>query len=218
MAQIQTNGFKTIRQSFGNQHFDITLDGNQSVILEGENVMGVKGLLRTYMGAINGFGALHPFDPTVPQEMYTFEGESTFYAYGQGDDQLLYNHNVSSFNVNPFNALIGDDLGDYVISLDEVWAYGAGQSLDSYNSIQLIVGSTKNFPGTQGRSTNPYTLFSWRNVNFSTSELGGIQVKADEDDIYIRVNGISPIGTPVDPNDNLIYVKYKLTARKVNNI
>lgn len=218
MAQIQENGFKTIRQTYGSQHFDITLDGTQTVNFEGQNIVGVKGLLRTYDGIFSGMGPQHPFDPTVPQEMYTFEGEKQFYAYDQGDEVTLYDHGVSSFDVNPFNAILGDELGNYVISVDEVWAYGAGQSLDSYNTISLIVGSTRNFPGTQSRATNPYTLFSWRNVNFSVSELGGIQVKADEEDIYIKVNNISPVGTPSDPNDNIVYIRFKLTARKVFNV
>ena len=45
-----------------------------------------------------------------------------------------------------------------------------------------------------------------------------MQVKADEADIKIRVINFSSVGAPVDPGDNIIYVKYKLTARKINNL
>ena len=218
MASVQENGFKTIKQLYGTQSFGVTLDGVQTAKISGSNITAVDGVVRLYSAPFIGFGPQHPFDPTVPQKMYTYEGVCQFNAYARGDEAILYNHLVYSFDVNPFNATLGENLGDFVISVDEVWAYGAGRSVNSYNTIALAVCSTRNFPSGQTNQTNPYTLFSWKNIFFSQNELAGMQVKADEGDIKIRVINISPVGTPSDPNDNIIYVKYKLTARKINNL
>ena len=218
MASVQENGFKTIKQIYGTQSFGVTLDGIQTAKISGSNITAVDGVVRLYSSPFVGFGPQHPFDPTVPQRMYTYEGVIQFNAYVRGDEMPLYNHFAASFDVNPFNAILGENLGDFVISVDEVRAYGAGQSEGSYNTIALAVCSTSNFPQNQTNQTNPYTLFSWKNIIFTQSELAGMQVKADDGDIKIRVINISPVGTPSNPNDNIIYVKYKLTARKINNL
>lgn len=218
MASVQENGFKTIKQIYGTQSFGVTLDGVQTAKISGSNITAVDGVVRLYSSPFIGFGPQHPFDPTVPQEMYTYEGVLQFNAYARGNEAILYNHLVSSFDVNPFNAVLGENLGDFVVSVDEVWAYGAGRSVGSYNTIALALCTTRNFPSTQTNQTNPFTLFSWKNIIFTQSELAGIQVKADDGDIKIRVINFSSVGTPVDPEDNIIYVKYKLTARKINNI
>ena len=218
MASVQENGFKTIKQTYGSQHFGVTLDGVQTAKISGSNITAVDGVVRLYSSPFTGFGPQHPFDLTVPQKMYTYEGVLQFNAYVRGDEATLYNHLVSSFDVNPFNAVLGENLGDFVVSVDEVWVYGAGRSGDSYNTIALALYTTRNFPSTQTNQTYPFTLFSWKNIIFTQSELAGIQVKADDGDIKIRVTDFSSVGTPVDPEDNIIYVKYKLTARKINNI
>ena len=218
MASVQENGFKTIKQSYGTQSFGVTLDGIQTAKISGSNITAVDGVVRLYSSPFIGFGPQHPFDPNVPQRMYTYEGVLQFNAYARGDEAMLYNHFVASFDVNPFNATLGENLGDFVITVDEVRAYGAGQSESSYNTIALAVCSTRNFPSGQTNQTSPYTLFTYKNIVFTQSELAGIQVKADEGDIKIRVTNISSVGTPVDPADNIIYVKYKLTARKINNL
>lgn len=218
MASVQENGFKTIKQLYGTQSFGVTLDGVQTAKISGSNITAVDGVVRLYSSPFVGFGPQHPFDPNVPQRMYTYEGVLQFNAYARGDEGMLYNHGVYSFDVNPFNSTLGENLGDFVISVDEVRAYGAGQSEGSYNTIALAVCSTRNFPQNQTNQTNPFTLFSWKNIIFTQSEIAGIQVKADEGDIKIRVINISSVGTPVDPGDNIIYVKYKLTARKINNL
>ena len=218
MASVQENGFKTIKQLYGTQSFGVTLDGVQTAKISGSNITAVDGVVRLYSAPFVGFGPQHPFDPNVPQGMYTYEGVLQFNAYARGDEMPLYNHVVSSFDVNPFNAILGENLGDFVISVDEVWAYGAGQSGDSYNTIALAVCSTRDFPSGQTNQTYPFTLFSYKNIVFTQSELAGMQVKADEGDIKIRVTNISSVGTPVNPGDNIIYVKYKLTARKINNL
>ena len=218
MASVQENGFKTIKQTYGSQHFGVTLDGVQTAKISGSNITAVDGVVRLYSSPFIGFGPQHPFDPTVPQEMYTYEGVLQFNAYARGNEAILYNHHVSSFDVNPFNTVLGENLGDFVVSVDEVWVYGAGQSGDSYNTIALALCTTRNFPSNQTNQTSPFTLFSWKNIIFTQSELAGMQVKADDGDIKIRVINISPVGTPSDPNDNIVYVKYKLTARKVFNI
>ena len=218
MASVQENGFKTIKQIYGSQHFDVTLDGVQTTKISGSNITAVDGVVRLYSSPFTGFGPQHPFDPSVPQEMYTYEGVIQFNAYASGNEATLYNHFVASFDVNPFNATLGENLGDFVISVDEVRAYGAGQSEGSYNTIALAVCSTRNFPQNQTNQTSPFTLFSWKNIIFTQSELAGMQVKADDGDIKIRVINISSVGTPIDPADNIIYVKYKLTARRINNI
>lgn len=218
MASVQENGFKTIKQLYGTQSFGVTLDGVQTAKISGSNITAVDGVVRLYSSPFIGFGPQHPFDPNVPQGMYTYEGVIQFNAYASCDEATLYNHIVSSFDVNPFNATLGENLGDFVISVDEVWAYGVGRSGDSYNTIALAICSTRNFPSGQTNQTPPYTLFSWKNIFFTQSELAGMQVKADEGDIKIRVVNISPVGTPVDPEDNIVYVKYKLTARKINNL
>ena len=218
MASVQENGFKTIKQLYGNQSFGVTLDGVQTAKISGSNITAVDGVVRLYSSPFIGFGPQHPFDPNVPQGMYTYEGMLQFNAYASGEEGMLYNHVVSSFDVNPFNAILGENLSDFVVSIDEVWAYGAGQSGGSYNTIALAICSTRNFPSGQTNQTSPYTLFSYKNIIFTQSELAGMQVKADEGDIKIRVVNISSVGTPVDPGDNIIYVKYKLTARKVFNV
>jgi len=218
MASVQENGFKTIKQTYGNQSFGVTLDGIQTAKISGSNITAVDGVVRSYSSPFIGFGPQHPFDPSVPQRMYTYEGGIQFNAYASGEEFKLYNHEVFSFDVNPFNATLGENIRDFVISIDEVWAYGAGQSTHSYNTIALAICSTRNFPSGQTNQTYPYTLFTWKNINFTQSELAGMQVKADEGDIKIRVVNISYAGTPVDPADNIIYVKYKLTARKINNL
>ena len=218
MASVQENGFKTIKQSYGTQSFGVTLDGIQTAKISGSNITAVDGVVRLYSSPFIGFGPQHPFDQNVPQGMYTYEGVLQFKAYARGDEMPLYNHIVASFNGNPFNAILGENLGDFVISVDEVMAYGAGQSGDSYNTIALAVCSTRNFPSGQTNQTSPFTLFSYKNIVFAQSELAAMQVKADEGDIKIRVTNISSVGTPVDPEDNIIYVKYKLTARKINNL
>ena len=218
MASVQENGFKTIKQSYGTQSLSVTLDGVQTAKISGSNITAVDGVVRLYSSPFVGFGPQHPFDPSVPQEMYTYEGVLQFNAYVRGDEIPIYNHIASSFDVNPFNAILGENLGDFVITVDEVRAYGAGQSEGSYNTIALAVCSTRDFPSGQTNQTYPFTLFSYKNIIFTQSELAAIQVKADEGDIKIRVIDISPVGTPVDPGDNIIYVKYKLTARKINNL
>ena len=217
MASVQENGFKTIKQLYGTQSFGVTLDGIQTAKISGSNITAVDGVVRLYSSPFIGFGPQHPFDPNVPQGVYTYEGMLQFNAYASGEEGMLYNHVVSSFDVNPFNAILGENLGDFVISVDEVRAYGAGQSVNSYNTIALAIGSTRNFP-TSNLQTSPFTLFSYKNIFFTQSELAAIQVKADEGDIKIRVINISSVGTPVDPADHIIYVKYKLTARKINNL
>ena len=218
MASVQENGFKTIKQSYGTQSFGVTLDGVQTAKISGSNITAVDGVVRLYSSPFIGFGPQHPFDQSVPQGMYTYEGVIQFNAYVRGDEIPLYNHITSSFDVNPFNAILGENLGDFVITVDEVWAYGAGRSESSYNTIALAVCSTRNFPSNQTNPTHPFTLFSYKNIIFAQSELAGIQVKADEGNIKIRVVNFSSVGTPVDPGDNIIYVKYKLTARKINNL
>lgn len=218
MASVQENGFKTIKQIYGTQSFGVTLDGIQTAKISGSNITAVDGVVRLYSAPFIGFGPQHPFDPSVPQRMYTYEGVLQFNAYARGEEGMLYNHFVASFDVNPFNATLGENLGDFVISVDEVRAYGAGRSENSYNTIALAVCSTKNFPSGQTNQTSPYTLFSYKNIIFTQSELAGMQVRADEGDIKIRVINISSVGTPVDPADNIVYVKYKLTARKINNL
>ena len=218
MASVQENGFKTIKQIYGSQHFGVTLDGVQTAKISGSNITAVDGVVRLYSSPFTGFGPQHPFDPSVPQGMYTYEGVVQFNAYTRGEEIPLYNHIVATFDVNPFNAILGENLGDFVITVDEVGAYGAGQSESSYNTIALAVCSTSNFPQNQTNQTYPYTLFSYKNIIFPQSVLAGIQVKADEGDIKIRAVDISSVGTPVDPSDNIIYVKYKLTARKINNL
>ena len=218
MASVQENGFKTIKQLYGTQSFGVTLDGIQTAKISGSNITAVDGVVRLYSSPFIGFGPQHPFDQNVPQGMYTYEGVLQFNAYARGEEGMLYNHFVASFNGNPFNAILGENLGDFVISVDEVWAYGAGQSESSYNTIALAVCSTRNFPSGQTNQTSPFTLFSYKNIVFAQSELAAMQVKADEGDIKIRVINISSVGTPVDPGDNIIYVKYKLTARKINNL
>ena len=218
MASVQENGFKTIKQTYGTQSFGVTLDGGQTAKISGSNFTAVDGVMRLYSGPFVGFGPQHPFDPNVPQGMYTYEGMLQFNAYASGEEGMLYNHVVASFDVNPFNAILGENLGDFVISVDEVRAYGAGQNDSSYNAITLAVCSTRNFPSIQTLQTSQFILFSYKNIVFTQSELAAIQVKADEGDIKIRVINISPVGTPVDPGDNIIYVKYKLTARKINNL
>ena len=218
MASVQENGFKTIKQIYGTQSFGVTLDGIQTAKISGSNITAVDGVVRLYSSPFIGFGPQHPFDQSVPQGMYTYEGMLQFNAYARGEEGMLYNHVAASFDVNPFNATLGGNLGDFVVSIDEVWAYGAGRSAGSYNTIALAICSTKNFPSGQTLQTNPYTLFSYKNIIFSQNELVGMQVKANEGDIKIRVINISPVGTPVDPSDNTIYVKYKLTARKINNL
>ena len=218
MASVQENGFKTIKQIYGTQSFGVTLDGIQTAKISGSNITAVDGVVRLYSSPFTGFGPQHPFDPSVPQGMYTYEGVLQFNAHARGEEEMLYNHVVSSFDVNPFNAILGENLGDFVISMDEVRAYGAGQNESSYNSIILAVCSTKNFPTVQTLQTSPFTLFSNKNIVFVQNELAAIQVKADEGDIKIRVINVSPVGTPSNPNDNIVYVKYKLTARKINNL
>lgn len=218
MASVQENGFKTIKQSYGTQSFGVTLDGVQTAKISGSNITAVDGVVRLYSAPFVGFGPQHPFDPSVPQQMYTYEGMLQFNAHARGEEGILYNHFTASFNGNPFNAILGENLGDFVISVDEVMAYGAGQSEGSYNTIALAVCSTRNFPSGQTNQTSPYTLFSYKNIVFTQSELMGMQVKADEEDIKIRVVNISSVNHPVDPEDNIIYVKYKLTARKINNL
>ena len=218
MASVQENGFKTIKQLYGTQSLSVTLDGVQTAKISGSNITAVDGVVRLYSSPFIGFGPQHPFDPNVPQRMYTYEGVLQFNAYARGEEGMLYNHFVASFDVNPFNTTLGENLGDFVISVDEVRAYGAGQSESSYNTIALAVCSTRDFPSDQTNQTSPYTLFSYKNIIFTQSELAAIQVKADEGDIKIRVVNISSVGTPVDPGDNIIYVKYKLTARKINNL
>ena len=218
MASVQENGFKTIKQLYGTQSFGVTLDGVQTAKISGSNFTAVDGVVRLYSAPFVGFGPQHPFDQNVPQGIYTYEGMLQFNAYASGMEDMLYNHVVSSFDVNPFNAILGENLGDFVISVDEVRAYGAGQNESSYNTITLAICSTRNFPSGQTNQTSPFTLFSYKNIVFTQSELVGIQVKADEGDIKIRVTNFSSVGTPVDPEDNIIYVKYKLTARKINNL
>lgn len=218
MASVQENGFKTIKQSYGTQSLSVTLDGVQTAKISGSNITAVDGVVRLYSAPFTGFGPQHPFDPNVPQGMYTYEGMIQFNAYASGDEVKLYNHVVASFDVNPFNAILGENLGDFVISVDEVRAYGAGQKEHPYNVITLAVGSTGNFPSGQTLQTSQITLFSYKNIVFTQSELAAIQVKADEGDIKIRVVNISSVGAPVGPGDNIIYVKYKLTARKINNL
>lgn len=218
MASVQENGFKTIKQLYGTQSFEVTLDGNQTAKISGSNITAVDGVVRLYSSPFVGFGPQHPFDPNVPQGVYTYEGMLQFKAYASGEEGVLYNHFTSSFNGNPFNAILGENLGDFVISVDEVMAYGAGRSENSYNTITLVVCSTKNFPSGLTNQTYPFTLFSYKNIIFTQSALIGLQVKADEGDIKIRATNISSVGTPVDPEDNIIYVKYKLTARKTNNL
>ena len=218
MASVQENGFKTIKQIYGTQSFGVTLDGIQTAKISGSNITAVDGVVRLYSSPFTGFGPQHPFDPSVPQGMYTYEGVIQFNAHARGEEGMLYNHVVSSFDVNPFNAILGENLGDFVISVDEVRAYGAGQSEGSYNTMALVICSTRNFPSGQTNQTSPFTLFSNKNIVFVQSELAAIQVKAGEGDIKIRVINVSPVGTPSDPNDNIVYVKYKLTARKVFNI
>ena len=218
MASVQENGFKTIKQIYGTQSFGVTLDGIQTAKISGSNITAVDGVVRLYSSPFIGFGPQHPFDPSVPQGMYTYEGVIQFNAYASGNEAILYNHVVSSFDVNPFNAILGENLGDFVISMDEVRVYGAGQNESSYNSIILAVCSTRDFPSSRTNQTSPFTLFSNKNIVFVQSELAAIQVKAGEGDIKIRVINVSPVGTPSDPNDNIVYVKYKLTARKVFNI
>ena len=218
MASVQENGFKTIKQLYGTQSLSVTLDGVQTAKISGSNITAVDGVVRLYSAPFVGFGPQHPFDPGVPQRMYTYENVIRFNAYARGDEAILYNHDVASFDVNPFNATLGENLGDFVISVDEVRAYGAGQSESSYNTIALAVCSTRDFPSGQTNQTSPYTLFSYKNIIFTQSELAAIQVKADEGDIKIRVINISSVGAPVGLGDNIIYVKYKLTARKINNL
>lgn len=218
MASVQENGFKTIKQLYGTQSFSVTLDDVQTAKISGPNITAVDGVVRLYSGPFVGFGPQPPFDPNAPQRMYTNEGMIYFNAYASGDEATLYNHFISSFNANPFNAILGENLGDFVISVDEVMAYGAGRSENSYNTITLVVCSAGNFPSGLPNQTYPFTLSSYKNTVFTQSALAGIQVKADEGDIKIRVTNISSVGTPVDPEDNIIYVKYKLTARKINNL
>ncbi len=218
MASVQENGFKTIKQTYGTQSFGVTLDGGQTAKISGSNFTAVDGVMRLYSGPFVGFGPQHPFDPNVPQGMYTYEGMLQFNAYASGEEGMLYNHVVSSFDVNPFNAILGENLGDFVISVDEVRAYGAGQNDSSYNAITLAVCSTRNFPSIQTLQTSQFILFSYKNIVFTQSELAAIQVKADEGDIKIRVVNFDSVRTPIDPGANIIYVKYKLTARKINNL
>ena len=218
MASVQENGFKTIKQLYGTQSFGVTLDGIQTAKISGSNITAVDGVVRLYSSPFIGFGPQHPFDPNVPQGLYTYEGMLQFNAYASGEEGMLYNHIVSSFDVNPFNAILGENLGDFVISVDEVWVYGAGQSGSSYNTIALAICSTRDFPSGLTNQTYPFTLFTYKNIVFTQSALTGMQVKADEGDIKIRVINISSVGTPVNPGDNIIYVKYKLTARKINNL
>ena len=218
MASVQENGFKTIKQLYGTQSFGVTLDGIQTAKISGSNITAVDGVVRLYSSPFIGFGPQHPFDPNVPQGMYTYEGMLQFNAYASGEEGMLYNHVVASFDVNPFNAILGENLGDFVISVDEVRAYGAGQNEHPYNVITLAVCSTKNFPTVQTLQTPQITLYSYKNIPFAQSDLAAIQVKADEGDIKIRATGVASVGTPVGPGDNIIYVKYKLTARKINNL
>lgn len=214
MASVQENGFKTIKQLYGTQSFGVTLDGVQTAKISGSNITAVDGVVRLYSSPFIGFGPQHPFDPNVPQWMYTYEGVLQFNAYARGDGATLYNHLVSSFDVNPFNAILGENLGDFVISVDEVRAYGAGQNESPYNVITLAVGTSRNFPETQTFQTPQVSLYSYKNIFFAQRDLVAIQVRADEGDILIRVTDISPVGTPTDPGDNIVYVKYKLTAKK----
>lgn len=219
MAQTQTNGFKTIRQSYGDQNFDITLDGSQSVVLSGQNIIGAKGLLRTYSGLFTGFGPEHPFDQTYPQELYTYENEVEFFAYSVYDEQVIYNHEVASFNVNPFKAVIPDEyLSDYIVTIDEAVVYGSGKDWDNYNTVSFDIVTSSNFPQGQAISTNPLQVISWRNTIVPSAELDGLQVRANSGDIKVSILVVAPTGTPVDPDDNRFKIRYKLTARKIFNI
>ena len=155
--------------------------------------------MRLYSSPFIGFGPQHPFDPSVPQRMYTYEGVIQFNAYSGNDEAMLYNHDVFSFDVNPFNATLGENIGDFVITVDDVRAYGAGHNENPYNVIALVVGSTKNFPGTSTFQTPQITLYSRGNTLFKQSDLAAVQVKADGGDIKIRVISVSPVGHPDDP-------------------
>lgn len=218
MAQTQINGFKTIQQVYGSQQFAVELDEQNSAIINAPMLVDVPNsqlLLRN--SNIKGLGSSNPF--TQQQMIYTFEWGTFMYAYSPGDDIILYRGEAGDNFLNPFSRVIGDDdLGDYVVSIDNVIFYGCGKSMTNYNTIRVNILTNNAFPGgsaaqyEQGIPTYGIKKYDLENA------MTPIQVLADTGEINAVVTLITPTGTPVEPDDNTLYINYRLVARKVYNI